>query len=51
MIVITSGDAAKYKDRALQAGAVGFFQKPINNEELLDTIAKALSSPEKAPAA
>lgn len=42
IIVITVGEAAKYKDRALAAGAMAFFQKPINNDELLSTIGKAL---------
>src|ERR1043166_1156336 len=36
VIVITSGEASKYKDKSLQAGAIAFFQKPINNEELLE---------------
>ena len=38
IIVITGGDPAKYKDRALAAGAVSFFHKPINNDELLTVI-------------
>ena len=42
MIVISGGDAAKYKDRALAAGAVAYFQKPINHEELLKAIASTL---------
>jgi DNA-binding response OmpR family regulator len=42
IIVITVGEAAKYKDRALAEGAMAFFQKPINNDELLTTIGKAL---------
>lgn len=37
-ILITGGEAAKYKDRALKEGAAGFFQKPINNEELIVAI-------------
>jgi CheY-like chemotaxis protein len=40
VIIITGGDAAKFKDRALAAGAVAFFHKPINNDELLATIGK-----------
>ena len=42
VIIITGGDVAKYKERALAAGAVSFFQKPINNEEMLATINKIL---------
>jgi len=44
IVVITGGDPAKCKDRALAAGAVSFFHKPINSDELLtiirDTLAK-----------
>jgi len=42
IMVITGGDAAQYHDRALAAGAVAFFHKPIANEELLDAIHKVL---------
>lgn len=42
IIVITAGDSAKHKDRALSAGAVAFFNKPINNDELLDVIRQTL---------
>jgi len=44
VIIITAGDAAKYKDRALAAGAAAFFHKPINNDELLATINKILGT-------
>jgi len=39
-IVITGGEAAKYKDRALKEGAAAFFQKPVNHEELAALIQK-----------
>ena len=42
VIIITSGDPAKFKERALAAGAVAFFQKPINNEEFLITVRRVL---------
>jgi CheY-like chemotaxis protein len=42
VIIITGGDPAKFKDRALSAGAVSFFQKPVNNDELLAAIHKTL---------
>lgn len=42
VLVITGSDPAKYKDRCLAAGVSGFFQKPINNEELLSAISKIL---------
>ncbi len=50
VIIITGGDAAKYKDRALTEGAVAFFQKPVNNDELLATIRKILGASAVAPA-
>src|ERR1051325_9331904 len=43
IIIMTGAEAAKYKDRALKEGAVAFFQKPINNEELLATIRQILT--------
>jgi CheY-like chemotaxis protein len=42
IIVITGGDAAQYKDQAMAAGAVSFFQKPIDNDELLTVIRQTL---------
>jgi len=50
IIVISGGDAAKYKDRSLQAGAIAFFQKPIDNEKLLELIKKTFSEGPKKPA-
>jgi CheY-like chemotaxis protein len=43
IIVITGGDPEKYKDRALAAGAVNFFHKPINNDDLLTIIAQTFA--------
>jgi DNA-binding response OmpR family regulator len=48
IIVITGGDEAKIKDRALAQGAVGFFPKPIDIEALLARIRQVLG--EAAPA-
>lgn len=42
VIVITGGDPALYKEKALASGAVNFFQKPVDNNELLATIHKIL---------
>ncbi|HWH70617.1 MAG TPA: response regulator [Candidatus Sulfotelmatobacter sp.] len=42
VIIVTGGEAATYKERALAAGAVGFFQKPVKPEELLAAIRQAL---------
>ena len=49
IIVITGGDPAQFKDRSLAAGAVAFFHKPINNEDLLATIRLALETPVANP--
>jgi CheY-like chemotaxis protein len=48
VIIITAGEAAQYKDRALAAGAAAFFHKPIDNDELLTTIHKILGPIETA---
>jgi len=42
IIVITGGEPEKYKERALAAGAVSFFHKPIEHEELLAVIHQTL---------
>lgn len=41
-IVITGGDPAKYKERAMAAGALAFFQKPVKKDELLAAIRQIL---------
>ena len=38
VIVLSARDAAANKDRAIEAGAVAYFQKPTGNEELLFAI-------------
>ena len=50
-IIITGGDPALYKNRALAAGAVSFFQKPLDHDELLTTIRQVLESHPVQPAA
>ena len=42
VIVLSARDPAKNKQRALDAGAVAFFQKPPNNREFLTAIRQAL---------
>jgi CheY-like chemotaxis protein len=42
IIVITGGDPVKFKDRALKAGAVSFFHKPFENDDLLVMISQTL---------
>jgi CheY-like chemotaxis protein len=48
IIVISGGEPAKLKDRALKAGAAAFYQKPVDTEELFKTIRSILG---KAPGA
>ena len=48
IIVISGGDPEKIRDRALAAGAVCFFHKPVDNEELLATIRHTLEKGSKA---
>lgn len=42
IIVISGGDAKEFKDRSVAAGAVAYFQKPINHTELLSAIRNVL---------
>jgi DNA-binding response OmpR family regulator len=49
-IILSAKDAATTKDKALEAGAKAFFQKPADHAELLDTI-KTLIEESKAGSA
>ena len=49
VVIITSGDP-KLREKALAAGAVAFFQKPINNEEFLVTLRRVMGQPGTARA-
>jgi CheY-like chemotaxis protein len=42
VIVLTGRELAGNRDRALQAGAAAFFQKPVEDGKLLFAIRKAL---------
>ena len=42
VIIITGSDSAKDKQNALAAGAVGYFHKPIEHEQLLVRIGQVL---------
>jgi CheY-like chemotaxis protein len=42
VIVITGRDLRDHKQPMLELGAVGCFQKPVDNEELLDLIRVSL---------
>src|SRR5690348_4285050 len=44
VIIITGGQEVKNKERALAAGAVAFFNKPINHDDLLKVIQETLTS-------
>jgi len=47
VIVISGGDAAKYRARAIEAGAVAYLQKPVTSDELLTLIKQKLAAPAK----
>ena len=51
VIVISGGEAAKYETRALQAGAVAYLQKPLNNDELLALIKQSIAASARPAAA
>ena len=45
IIIITGTESESLEKRALESGAVAFFQKPFNLNELLETIQKILGVP------
>ena len=45
IIVITAAESPEVKAKALDAGAAGFLQKPINSDDLLEAMRKALAIP------
>ena len=47
VIIITGGEEAKNKERAIAVGAVAFFQKPINHDDLLKVIRATLDGVSK----
>ena len=44
IIVITGSDDPKYKERASRSGAVAFFHKPLDHDDLLKVIRGTLSA-------
>jgi len=44
VIFLTAFDSSESRRRVKQAGAVGYFRKPVDDQALLDTIKWALSS-------
>ena len=51
VIVLSARDPQANEERALKAGAAAYFQKPADNEELLNVIRVSLSSSAPAIAA
>jgi len=49
IFIITGGDPERYKARSMAAGAAGFFQKPIDNDKLLEAIRDELEAPPDSP--
>lgn len=47
IVIITGGEDVKYKDRALASGAVAFFHKPVNHDDLLKVIRATLGHTSK----
>ena len=50
VVVISGSDAAKFEKRAIEAGAIAYFQKPVDNNKLIDLIKKTLSEAVAKPA-
>lgn len=48
VIVVSARDSHANKDRALQAGAKAFLQKPVDNDELLAVIRQLLEEPDSS---
>ena len=46
VIVLSARDPATFEERALKAGATAFFQKPADNNELLNAIRTSLHAAE-----
>lgn len=44
VIIITSDDASKFREKAISAGAVACFQKPIEHEEFMIAVRRTLAS-------
>jgi two-component system KDP operon response regulator KdpE len=47
VIVVSARDPEGNKDRALSAGAGAFFQKPVDNEQLMAAIRHSLGDPDQ----
>jgi len=49
IVVITGGDPMEYEKRALDAGAVAFFQKPLDHDGLIDVIRQIVAASPTSP--
>jgi two-component system response regulator FixJ len=47
VIIISADKSGELKERALRTGAVGFLQKPFNDQDLVDLINQAFTIEEK----
>jgi CheY-like chemotaxis protein len=45
IIFITSDESSKFREKALSAGAIAFFQKPVDQEEMVNVIRHAVGDP------
>lgn len=45
IIFITSGESSKFREKAMSAGAIAFFQKPIDQAEMLNIIRHTVGDP------
>jgi CheY-like chemotaxis protein len=50
VIIITGSEDMKYKDRAVTGGAVAFFNKPIDHDDLLKVIRATFGAAASEPA-
>ena len=47
IIIITGGEDVKNKDRAMASGAVAFFHKPLNHDDLIKVVRATLANAPK----
>jgi len=50
VIIITGSEDSKYKDRAVTSGAVAFFHKPIDHDDLLKVVRATFGTATGEPA-
>jgi chemosensory pili system protein ChpA (sensor histidine kinase/response regulator) len=46
VLVVTSRAGAKHRERALKEGAAGFLTKPVQEDQLIATVASLMEAPE-----